>query len=120
MVDAEVRALCALKQDPFPTPDRLVEPCGRVRDERRETCAELDLFLVECLQIEAFRPPVGIDEPLLDRYHRLELLSEGEGIDEVAHPDSETAHLVLERGTDSLEASCRLPGCLSVSPRGRR
>src|SRR5947209_3614545 len=51
--------------------------------------------------IEAFRPAVRIDDPLLDRDHRLELVSEGDRIDEVAHADPETAHLVLERGTDT-------------------
>ena len=34
MVDAEVRALCALKQDPFPTPDRLVEYRNRKGTEQ--------------------------------------------------------------------------------------
>src|SRR3989442_281608 len=62
-----------------------------------------DLLLVDSLEIEAFRPAVRIDEPLLDRDDRLELLSEGDGIDEVAHADPETAHLVLERGTDPPE-----------------
>src|SRR3989442_565574 len=81
-----------------PIKQRLIDACGGT--ERLDLEA-LYKEQVECLQFGAFLPPVGIDEPLLDRYHRLELLSEGEGIDEVAHPDSETAHLVLERGTDS-------------------
>src|SRR5206468_7643068 len=98
VVDAEVRSLRALEQDALPTPDRRVEPDGRVRHERRETRAVLDLFLVDRLQIEAFRPAVRVDEPLLDRDHRLELLAEGGGIDEVAHAAPETAHLVLKRG----------------------
>src|SRR3989442_1239180 len=93
VVDAEVRALGALEQDALPTPDRRVEPRGGVRDERREARAVLDLLLVDYLEIEAFRPAVRIDEPLLDRDDRLELLSEGDGIDEVAHADPETAHL---------------------------
>src|SRR3989442_14495543 len=53
--------------------------------------------------IAAFSCAVRVYEPLLDRVDRRELLSEGDGIDEVAHADPETAPLVLERGTDPPE-----------------
>ena len=101
MVDAEVCALGALEEDSFSTPDRCVEPRRRIRDERRETRSVLDLLFVDCFQIEAFRPAVRIDEPLLDRDDRLDLLSEGERINEVAHADAEPTHLVLEGRADS-------------------
>src|SRR5437867_2783101 len=65
------------------------------------------MVLVDRLQIEAIRPAVCLNDPLFDRDDGLELLPKGDGIDEVAHADAESTHLVLERGADAAKRRAR-------------
>src|SRR6266516_1572228 len=72
MVDAEVRALRALEQDALPAPQRRVEPCRRIDDERREALPVGGMLGEDRLRVEPLVAAVRLDEPLLDRHDRPE------------------------------------------------
>ena len=99
-VDVEERPMGPFEEDPLPRAELSVQEDRRVRHVRGKLLAVPRVLPEDRLRVEDVVAPVRLEEPLLDRHDRLELVLEHGRVHEVRHPDPEPPDLVLVHGSD--------------------
>src|SRR4030042_5631118 len=106
MVYVQERPLCSLEEHFLPFHQRTFDQDACVSYILLQFASVLRVFVLYRLEVQSCGVPVRVQDPLLERYQELELLSEHIIIDQIVHPDAQPRSLV---GVGWSDPSARCP-----------